>query len=343
VPRHAFEQPRGRIDAFEIESEHLRANLLGDPPRRTVAVYLPQGYDESDRDYPLFVALAGFTGSGLRSLAWQSFGESLPQRIDRLVHAGAMGPAVFAFPDCFTSLGGNQYVDSSAMGRFASFLVDDVVPALETRYRIRRGRRHRALFGKSSGGFGALHHGMCRADSWGAIASHSGDCGFDILFRRDFPRLCDALAAHDSRPERFVASLAAKAKIGHAEMAALMLLAMAASFDPDPSAPLGIRLPMDPHTCELDHDRWSRWLAFDPLVQIEDPDALASLRSLAGLFVDCGTRDQFFIHYGTRVFVRRLMEAGVPHLYEEFPDDHSGIDYRLDRSLPYLHAAVTAA
>jgi len=37
---------------------------------------------------------------------------------------------------------------------------------------------------------------------------------------------------------------------------------------------------------------------------------------------------------------RQLEQRGIAHIYEEFKDDHSGIDYRLDRSLPLLVKAL---
>ena len=85
---------------------------------------------------------------------------------------------------------------------------------------------------------------------------------------------------------------------------------------------------------------WQRWLAHDPLTLIETDSVQSNLRTLRGLFIDCGAFDQYAIHYGTRALVERLTELDIDHTYEEFPDNHSGIDYRLDRSLPYLFAAV---
>jgi len=46
--------------------------------------------------------------------------------------------------------------------------------------------------------------------------------------------------------------------------------------------------------------------------------------------------DQFNLLYGARRFVRRLNELGIAHRYEEFPDNHTGVDYRMDESLPFL-------
>ena len=71
------------------------------------------------------------------------------EALDRLVEEGRMGPVVAAFPDCFTSLGGNQYIDSAAMGRWEGFLIDEMLPRLEAEFRLLSGREHRAVIGKS--------------------------------------------------------------------------------------------------------------------------------------------------------------------------------------------------
>ena len=342
MPVHNFARPTGRVVELTVESAALQANLLGDPHRRTVAVYLPPGYDGSAEDYPLFVDVVGFTGSGLSHLGWQAFKESVPQRLDRLVAAGRMGPVIAAFPDCFTSLGGNQYVNSAAMGNWEDFLIDEMVPRLEAEFRVRPGREHRAIFGKSSGGYGAIAHGLRRADAWNAVACHSGDMAFEWCYAVDFPKALNALAKHDG-VAGFLDHVARQPKIDNDDMHVLMTLAMGASYDPDPEAPKGIRLPVDPRTCELDAERWQRWLDHDPVRMVQRPECLDNLRRLAGLYIDCGSRDQYHLVYGARSFVASLAEHGIAHRYEEFDDDHTAVDYRMDESLPFLYEAVTTA
>jgi hypothetical protein len=57
-------------------------------------------------------------------------------------------------------------------------------------------------------------------------------------------------------------------------------LAMAASYDPDPTQFLGIRLPVTFDTCEVIEDRWANWLRQDPVVAIETPaDNLRRLKA----------------------------------------------------------------
>lgn len=332
---------RGRIESFRLDSRVLRGNPLGDPHRRQVWVYLPPEHDgRPTRRFPVFVDLVGFLGSGPAHLAWSGFGENVPERLERLVRKGAMGPVIAVFPDCWTRLGGNQYVNSSAVGRYADYLLEEVLPAVDGRYRTHADPRRRALFGKSSGGYGAIVHGMRYARHWGAVACHSGDMYFDLCYRHEIPRVLDALARHRHDPGRFLRSLYAGRKLGAADGHVLMFLAMAATYDPDPAAPLGFHLPMDLHTGELDPRRWARWLRHDPVELVRRKEVQRQLRSLGGVFLDCGTRDQYHLHYGARILHRRLEEAAIPHRYEEFDDDHSGIDYRMDRSLPFLYRAL---
>jgi enterochelin esterase-like enzyme len=342
MPVHNFSPLKGRIEYIEITSKALAGNLLGDPEKRQIAVYLPEGYDDGTTTYPLFVDLVGFTGSGFAHIAWKGFGETVPQRVDRLVAEGRMGQVVMAFPDCFTSLGGNQYINSDAMGHWADYLTVEMLPALESRYRIIPDRGSRALFGKSSGGYGSIAHGMLHTEYWGAIACHSGDMAFEWCYLADFPKTLNYLTKFDGSIEKFIQHVRDDKKVKGADLNQLMMLAMAASYDPAPGEPFGIRLPVDLHTCEVIPERWDNWLAWDPVRLVDETRVQANLRSLRGIYIDCGNVDQYTLVYGARQLKRRLDALGIDHHYEEFEDDHSSIDYRMDSSLPWLYASVTS-
>ena len=336
MPKHNFDLPKGTIEVLEIESKALTNNILGDPTKRAVALYLPQNYVGTSKKYPLFVDLAGFTGSGFGHLSWKAFQETVPQRIDRLISEGKMGDVIVAFPDCFTSLGGNQYIDSLAMGNWAEFLTTEMINAIEQRYPVREGRENRALFGKSSGGYGAMIHGMIFADYWGAIACHSGDMAFDLCYLPEMPNLLIRVA--EKGIEKFIDDFKSHRKVG--DFHTMMMLAMAATYDPDPKKPYGIRLPVTHDECVLIHDRWERWIAWDPVNLIRDHAMQKNLRSLSGLYIDCGSRDQYNLVFGARQLVSSLKSHGIEHHYEEFPDNHSSVDYRMDHSLPYLYRCL---
>ena len=118
-----------------------------------------------------------------------------------------------------------------------------------------------------------------------------------------------------------------------------MNLCMAATYDPDPRAPNGFRIPFNAESGEMIEERWRNWRRHDPINLVAK--YRAKLKSLRGIYIDCGSRDQYHIHYGTRQLSRRLAAARIAHHYEEFDDDHTGVDYRQDVSFPYLYRAIT--
>jgi hypothetical protein len=198
------------------DSRILRDNPLGDPYVRQLAVWLPPHYDGSGRRrFPVLYDLVGFTGSGVAHTAWKPFGDNVPERAARLVHEQKMGPAIIVFPDCFTALGGNQYVNSSAIGDYADYLTREIIPFVDREFRTLASREHRGCFGKSSGGYGAIVHGMKYARHWGAIANHSGDAYFDFVYWADWPNTLNELARHrvpKRRAGRYDARRASSAK-----------------------------------------------------------------------------------------------------------------------------------
>ena len=84
--------------------------------------------------------------------------------------------------------GGSQFVDSPGTGRYHSYLCDEVVPWVDARYRTIADRGHRAITGKSSGGFGAMITPMLRPDLFGALATHAGDALYELCYIPEFPK-----------------------------------------------------------------------------------------------------------------------------------------------------------
>jgi len=334
----ATENP-GSVHRLWIESDLLVGNRPGDPAARDLVVYTPPDYDSS-QTYPLFMDLVGYTGSGASHANWKPFGYNLPERLDRLIGAGRMGPVVAVMPDCFTAYGGNQYINSGATGPYMDYLVDEVIPFVEARFSVGRDAAHRAVFGKSSGGYGALVHGLLRPDVWGAAACHSGDAYFEFCYLPDLPGTLAVLQKYEQSVEKFLQAVWAREKISKDEGMALMLVGMAAHYDPEPANPLGFEFPAHLHTGEMRWDRWENWLAHDPVRMVDTrAEALGQLR---GLYIDCGTKDQFNLLWGARILHEKLTRAGVAHAYHEFDDNHSDVDYRMDESLPFLYQALTS-
>jgi enterochelin esterase-like enzyme len=327
--------PAGTIHRLVLDSAALKGNLLGDPTTREIDVYVPHGHD--GRGLPLLVDVVGFTAGGPVHTNWKSFGENVPERLDRLIATGAMPPVAVAFPDCFTRLGGNQYVNSVAMGRWDDFLLQEAVPFVERKFAC-GGAGRRGIFGKSSGGYGAMVHALLHPDFWSAAAVHSGDMFMELMYRHEFVPVLRALSKQPDI-KKWVDDFWAAPKTKDSDIHIIMILAQAASFDPDPSAPYGVRLPVTLDTCEIIPDRWANWLKWDPLSIVEDRGE--GLKQLKALYIDCGDVDQYNLVYGARRMHKKLDALGVKHTYEEFPDNHSSVDYRMDISLPVLAKALS--
>lgn len=357
-----FKGRSGTLVVLEHQSSILKDNPLGDPSVRKVGVWLPPQYDDTpNRRFPVLYDLVGFTGSGLAHTNWKPFGDNVPERAARLIHEKKMGPVILVFPDCFTALGGNQYVNSSAIGNYADYLTREIIPFVDQEFRTLASRDHRGCFGKSSGGYGAMIHGMKYSKYWGAIGNHSGDAYFDFVYWHDWPNTLNALAKYrlpkrkpgvqkilrnrkleagldDGRIRRFLKAVWGKEKLSSKEGHAIMNICMAATYDPDPRAPLGFRIPFNADTGEVIRERWERWRRNDPINLVSR--YRGALSTLRGIYIDCGSRDQYHIQFGSRILSKRLGEAGVKHRYEEFEDDHSDVDYRMDLSLSFLCQAL---
>lgn len=352
----------GKLVVVEKLSTILKHNPLKDSAWRKTAVWLPPSYASSGNcRYPVLYSLAGFMSSGLGQLAWRGFDENLAERVARLIYEKKMGEVIVVFPDCFTSLGGNQYINSSAIGRYADYLIKEIVPLVDQSFRTLAAREHRGVFGHSSGGYGALFHAMKYPEVWGAAASHAGDMGFESGYLPGWPRTLTVLSGYrspalrvgtgrapipvpaekrgydDGRVRRFIAAMRKKSP-GFDEGHALMDVAMAATYDPDPSAPNGFRLPFDLETGELFKERWRQWQRHDPVYMAGRH--VHALRSLRALYFDCGWRDQYHMHYGARQFARSLTQYGISHIYRIFDGTHSQTSYRYDVSLPILYRAL---
>ncbi|HEY0804669.1 MAG TPA: alpha/beta hydrolase-fold protein, partial [Pseudonocardiaceae bacterium] len=194
----------GRLDEHAFDSELLRDNVLGDPAQRPLWVYVPPGYDdEPDRRYPAVYAIQGYTG---HLEMWRNrtpFRQPFTETADRVFATGEAPPTVVVYVDAWTAYGGSQFVDSPGTGRYHSYLCDEIVPWVDARYRTLADRDHRAIMGKSSGGFGAMITPMLRPDLFGALATHAGDNLYEYCYLPGFIKAVRGLRGYDGDIQRW--------------------------------------------------------------------------------------------------------------------------------------------
>jgi S-formylglutathione hydrolase FrmB len=325
----------GRLHIDRIRSAALEDNALGDPVQRPVIVYTPPGYDPTgSRAFPVLYVLHGYTGDAAALISARPWERNVVQWIDGLIHERRMPAAMLVIVDGFTRLGGSQYVDSIHNGNYATYTVRDVVGHVDTSYRTIAHEGGRAVLGKSSGGFGAMHLVMEHPGVFAAFASHSGDSYF---LYADIPAFANAqrtLEKHDFSIPAFVESFEDKHKRTQPEFVTMEMLGYAAAYSPRSAKAFDIDLPFDLHSGELREDVFARWRAFDPAERVAG--RAAELGRLRLRYLDCGRKDEYGLDIGARLVAQHIRELGLEVRHEEFDDDHRNVGYRYEISLPAL-------
>jgi S-formylglutathione hydrolase FrmB len=330
----------GRVDELEIDSEVLRGNVLGDPHVRPVWVYVPPGYDDDpDRRYPSVYVIQGFTGQIDMWNNRQPFRPTFTELIDAMFEREEAPPVLVVFVDCWTSLGGSQFLNSPGTGRYLDYLCDEVVPFVDARYRTDARRERRGIQGKSSGGYGAMVVPMLRPELFGGLASHAGDALFEASYQRDFPEISRLLREHyDGSYEAFWTDFRSRvADTKPWDFPLVEMYAYAACYSADEDGT--VRMPFELETGRLIDEVWQRWLEVDPVRMV--PRHAATLRSMRAIWLDAGTKDEWYLDNGAIAVSRELDAIDVPHTLELFDAGHMGINYRYPLSLAFLARALS--
>jgi S-formylglutathione hydrolase FrmB len=336
----------GRLDELSITSDLLRDNPLGDPHERPLLVYTPPGYDdEPERRYPSVYVIQGYSGL---VTTWQNrrpFRPSFPEEADAVFAGREAPPAIVVYVDAWTAYGGSQFVDSPGTGKYHSYLCDEVVPYVDARYRTLTAPEHRGIAGKSSGGFGAMITPMLRPDLFGGLATHAGDALYEACYVPEFPRVTRLLREHDGDIDAWWKGFAGgkRADDPDDDLRAAMVLCVAACFSArDDGTP---ELPFDPRTGALVPDAWQRWLDWDPVRMV--PTYADALRSQRAIWIDAGTKDEWFLDLGAEAFRDALRDIGVAdeviHFVHVENATHSTIDRQYAKALAWLVERLSPA
>lgn len=147
------------FDSLTINSSILKKEM-------TYAVYLPKGYESSQRMYPVLYLLHG-AGGNQRS--WIQGGD-MQRIVDKAIEEGKADPMIIVMPDAeltyFMNTKDKEY-------QFEDFFFNELMPYVEKTYRCRSGKRYRSIAGLSMGGFGALLYALHHPELFNASAALS--------------------------------------------------------------------------------------------------------------------------------------------------------------------------
>jgi len=325
----------GRLVADSLESPALAANLLGDPDRRAVNIYLPPNYDqEPTRRYPVVYLLHGFHAKTRLGTGQIQPGRGLQilELTDDLITRGIIKPLIIVMPDAANAYGGSFYLNSEVTGNWENFICRDLVNYVDRTYRTIPQARARGLAGHSMGGYGVFWLGMHHPDIFSALYAQSPAC---LVFAEHFLKL--------QRPNLLaVVKLTDRQRFPDLEWRDQVVIAAGAAVAPNPKQPPWLAdFPLAEVNGEamLNEDIWRRWLQSDPYTQLEPQQLNLSRLKLA---FDMGTADRMLPQ--CRMMHQALEKLGLPHTFEEFQGDHvSQMRERLhDKVLPFFNAALVS-
>lgn len=312
---------------LEFESEELKDNPLRDPYVRKIGVIEPK----EPFGKPIIIYLSGYLSSSITALNYDPFSEDLVSRVSKLISENKMKGSVIVLPDMFTKVGGNQYINSPAVGNYENFLVKELIPYLKDTYKS----NVLGLIGKSSGGYGALVLSMkYKID---AIGVHSADTYFEYVYLPMFPKVIPNLRKF-ATPEEWLEDFWKKEnKRKKEDLLTLNIIGMSAFYSPSEDGK--ILLPFDLETGEIKDEIWGKWIEKDPVRMIDKyHQNLANTK----IYMDVGIKDEFNIQFGMRILHNKMRKYGILHYYEEFNAGHLNTSYRLNLSLPYVEKELYA-
>lgn len=163
-----------RVKLVEIDSP-LLSKFYGRPVKTRAGVILPKAYkDDPAQSYPTLYFIGGF-GSDHRSA----------QGMARMLENGAPDNLLVVIPDPSSYLGHTVFADSANNGPRGQSLIQELIPAVESRFHGARSGERRFVSGISSGGWSSLWLQITYPDQFAGVWSH---CPDPVDFR-DFQRI----------------------------------------------------------------------------------------------------------------------------------------------------------
>jgi enterochelin esterase-like enzyme len=307
---------QGDLQQIKVHSPSLEGNLNGDSAERDVYVYLPPGYEDSGRRYPVIYFLHGY---GVGAEIYVNGVLRLPGSVDEAMAAGAQ-EFILVMPDAFNKYSGSMYSNSPTIGDWESWIAKDLVSYIDSHYRTLPQRESRGLSGHSMGGYGTLRIGMKAPEVFGALYAMSSCCLLNNAppqerVQTELVRMAEGIEGY---------------KMGSFENA---MLAQASAWAPNPDNP--------PYYLDLPYSDGAeqplvsnKWTANSPLVFVDQ--YVPALSQYRGIFLDVGNEDG--LEATNTQLDAALTRLGVDHGYEVYAGDHGNrVGQRfIDNVLPFF-------
>jgi S-formylglutathione hydrolase FrmB len=152
-----YAQTMGKVS----EGKLIKSSILNKDVRYTI--YLPAGYESSERSYPVVYLLHGYSDD---DTGWLQFGE-INRLADKAIADGTIPPMIIVMPDGGVSFYMNSY---DGKEKYEDFFMTEFMPKIEGMYKIKAKKQYRGIAGLSMGGFGSLNYALKYPDLFAAVA-----------------------------------------------------------------------------------------------------------------------------------------------------------------------------
>ncbi|HEY3898729.1 MAG TPA: alpha/beta fold hydrolase [Chthoniobacter sp.] len=318
--------PAAQLDVLDIPGVTLRGNPLGDPPARHVALFKPDGLKD-DQPATLVIYLPGWGGSSEGPIA-----EGRTSWFGGVVdHLAARIPVRIAVVDGRSRYGGSQFLNSTATGRYADYVAEEILPTLVAKYAGAKAGPNPIIAGHSSGGYGALLLAIHRHDTFPAVVALSPDSDFATTHKP----FTEEPGVRAVTPADLEAAMAPPGSFRlPSDGIARLLLGLSANYTPTAGKPGRFDWLYDKNG-EWRPEVWQRWLDQDPYVIVRDnPDAFAPTQRV---YLNGAAHDEYGANIGAGKIYAILKTRSSPSMFYESPGGHGeNLPDRLVRGLTWV-------
>ncbi len=304
------QNPSGKVVVDHLYSELLE-NPGGENPTRRVTIYLPPGYEESNKRYPVIYYLHGFTWSDSLMISDDKFDKLL----DKAIATNKIKPVIVVMPDQYTLYRGSFYTNSTLTGKWADFTGKDLVAHVDKNYRTIPNKDSRGVAGHSMGGLGAIKMGMLFPDVFSSVYALS-------------PAVLDApVEEHGIRAGSYkrINEITREELItGRSNFWPNAVIAIGRAYTPNiEKPPHYVDLPYEyvKDSLIINYDVIKTWHEKSPVGMVDNH--IEELRTLKALKLDWGRNEGAnLIPITCLAFSKKLENLGIEHYAEEYIGDH---------------------
>jgi enterochelin esterase family protein len=315
-----------QLDVLEIPGVTLRDNPLGDPPARHVALFKPDTLKDN-QPATLVIYLPGWGGSSEGPIA-----EGRTSWFGGVVdHFATTTPVRIAVVDGRSRYGGSQFLNSTATGRYADYVAEEILPALTAKYTSAKTSPNPIIAGHSSGGYGAMLLAIHRQDTFPAVVALSPDSDFATTHKP----FTEQPAARAVTPADLDTAMGPPDSYRlPTDGLVRLLMGLSANYTPTAGQPGRFDWLYDKDG-KWRPEVWQRWLDQDPYVIVRDhPDAFAPTQRV---YLNGAQHDEYGANIGAGKIYAILKTRPSPSTFYESPGGHGeNLPDRLVRGLTWV-------